>query len=103
MSGILDDRWNKVGRGRLCYTCLRPRVICNEKNYLCIDKIPEVLKCALCASWTGSKGLAPFSIFFCRRKNHGDSRAPLNVLRAALEKYIGKLDISIVDSTYKPL
>ena len=43
--------------------------------------------------------MAPFSIFFCRRKNHGDSRAPLNVLRAALEKYIGKLDTSIVDSS----
>ena len=68
-------------------------------NCLFTDKIPEVLKCALCASWTESKGLAPFSIFFCRRKKHGESRALLNVLRAALEKYIGKLETSIVDSS----
>ena len=43
--------------------------------------------------------MAPFSVFFCRKKNHGDSRAPLNVLKAALEKYIGKLETSIGDSS----
>ena len=43
--------------------------------------------------------MAPFSIFFCKRKEHGDSRAPLNDLENALEKYIGKLGTTIVDSS----
>ena len=45
-----------------------------------------------------SKGLAPFSIFFCKQKQHGDSRAPLAKLKKELEKYIGKLGTTIVDS-----
>ena len=63
------------------------------------EKVPKVLKCALCALWAESKGLAPFSVFFCREKSHGDSRAPLNVLRTALEKYIDKLGTNIIDSS----
>ena len=45
-----------------------------------------------------SKGLAPFSIFFCKQKKHGDSRAPFSELKSALEKYIGKLGTGIADS-----
>ena len=63
------------------------------------EKVPEVLKCALCALWAESKVLAPFRVFFCRQKSHGDSRAPLNVLRTALAKYIGKLETNIIDSS----
>ena len=44
------------------------------------------------------KGLAPFSIFFCKQKQHGDSRAQLIDLRKELEKYIGKLGSTVVDS-----
>ena len=62
-------------------------------------KIPEVLKCQICAPWAESKGLAPLSVLFCAKKSHGDARAPLNVLKSALEKYIGKLETSIVDSS----
>ena len=50
--------------------------------------VSELLKCAVCASWAVSKGLAPFSIFFCKRKEHGDSRALLAELKRELEKYI---------------
>ena len=60
--------------------------------------VPKVLKCAVCASWLESTGLAPSSIFFCKQKEHGDSRAPLSDLENALEKYIGKLGATIVDS-----
>ena len=45
-----------------------------------------------------SKGLAPFSIFFCKVKPHGDSRAPLKNLKRELENYFGKLGTTLVDS-----
>ena len=46
----------------------------------------------------GDKGIGPFSIFFCKQKQHGDSRAPLPDLKKELERYIGKLGTIIVDS-----
>ena len=42
--------------------------------------------------------MSPFSIFFCKQKQHGDSRAQLSDLRKGLEKYIGKLGSTVVDS-----
>ena len=61
------------------------------------EKMPKVLKCELCIPGTAEKGVAPFNVFFCRKKNHGDSRAPLNAIKLALEKYFGKLETSIID------
>ena len=60
--------------------------------------VPEILKCPICASWAVSKGLAPFSIFFCKQKQHRDSRALLADLKKELEHYIGILGTTIVDS-----
>ena len=51
----------------------------------------------MCARWVGPKGLSPLSVLFCSRKAHSYARAPLAVLRPALEKYIGKLETSIGD------
>ena len=93
------DRWDTLEKGRMCYTCLKPRSACYARKCTYYEKVPEALKCALCALWAESKGSAPFSIFFCRHKTHRDARAPLNILRTALEGYIGKLRADIVDST----
>ena len=38
-----DERWKNVGRIRVCYTCLRPRLVCKEKVCSCYEKVPEVL------------------------------------------------------------
>ena len=94
-----STRKKSIARSRVCYTCLRPRLVCTEKLCSFSKKIPEVLKCQICAPWAESKGLAPLSVLFCAKKSHGDARAPLNVLKSALEKYIGKLETSIVDSS----
>ena len=53
------------------------------------------------AAWAESKGLAPFSIFFCKNKNPNSSRAPLSNLKTELEKYIGKLGTTVVDTKIK--
>ena len=42
--------------------------------------------------------MAPFSIFFCKRKEHGVSELKLSKLKNTLEKYIGKLGTTIADS-----
>ena len=75
-----EDRWEKLEKGRMCYLCLKPKNICIGQKFTNIISVPGVLKCAICASWVESKGLAPFSIFFCKQKQHGDSGAQLTVL-----------------------
>ena len=93
-----ENRWEKLEKGRMCYSCLKPKNICKGRKCTYVSSVPEVLKCAICTSWAQSKGLAPFSIFFCKQKQHGDSRAQLIDLRKELEKYIGKLGSTVVDS-----
>ena len=83
----------------MCFSCLKPRNICRSRRCTNVAGVPEVLKCAVCASWAVSKWMAPFSIFFCKWKEHRDSRAPLAELKRELEKYIGKLGTTIVDSS----
>ena len=83
------DIWEKIEKNRMCYTCLKPRTVYKGRKCLNIGSVPEVLKCAVCASWAESKGLSLFSVFFCKQKQHGDSRAQVSDLKKELEKYIG--------------
>ena len=92
------DRWEKIEKGRMCYSCLKHKNICKGWKCTNVSSVPEVLKCTICAAWAESKGLAPFSIFFCKQKQHGDSRVQLTDLWKKLEKYIGKLGSTVVDS-----
>ena len=92
------DRWKQIENGRMCFSCLKPEKVCKSRKCTNYPSVPKVLKCADCALWAESKGLAPFSIFFCKRKEQGDSRAPLIELKSALEKYIGKLGSGIANS-----
>ena len=82
----------------MCYSCLKPKNICKERKCSNVSSVPEVLKCTTFALWAESKGLAPFSIFFCKQKQHGNSKAQLTDLWKELEKYIGKLGSTVVDS-----
>ena len=94
-------RKRNIARSRICYTCLKPRILCAEKLCSFNNKVPYIWKCKICACWAGPKGLAPLNVLFCSRKSHADARAPLTVLKPALEKYIGKLETSIVDKNIK--
>ena len=78
---------------------MKPLFDCHSRKCIYSDEVPETLKCAHCALWAESKGLTLFSILFCRHKYHKDTRAPLSVLRTALEGYIGKLRPDILDSS----
>ena len=74
------DRWEKIKKNRMCYTCLKPRTVCKGRKCLNTGNVPEILKCAVCASWEESKGLSLFCILFCKQKQHGDSRVQLSDL-----------------------
>ena len=95
------ERWNKMDKGKLCYACLLPKDVCVTKKCKFEAKVPETLKCQGCAPWARSKELAPFSILFCRNKEHAQLRAPFPEMKKDLEKYIGKLGTTVVDSSIK--
>ena len=84
------ERWNKMEKGKLCYACLAPKDVCTTRKCNFEDKVPETLKCQGCAPWAQSKKLAPFSILFCRNKDHAKLRASLPDMKKDLEKYIHK-------------
>ena len=96
------DRWEKIEKLIMCFSCLKPKTVCNARKCSNVSSVPEVLKCAICASCAESKGLAPFSIFFCKQKLPGDSRAQLSDIRKELEKYIGKLESPEISKKLQP-
>ena len=96
-----EDRWNKMEKGRICYSCMAPKDVCVNRRCSFEAKIPESLKCQGCAVWAQPKNLAPLSVFFCREKEHATLRAPFNEMKKDLEQYLGKLGTMIVDASIK--
>lgn len=47
------------------------------------------------------KNLALFNILFCRNKEHSKLRAAFKDMKKDLEKYIGKLGTTVIDSSIK--
>ena len=86
------ERWTKIDKRRICFCCLKPRSICLLRKCSNEATVPEVLKCSVCAEWARAipKGMAPFSILYCKKQEHGETRAPLSEIKANLEKYLGK-------------
>ena len=59
------DCWVKIPRGRICYTCLKPKGpngVCKTRRCNKEKTIPQVLLCAACTQWAAAKGWASFSI-----------------------------------------
>ena len=62
------DCWSKITRGRICYTCVKPKGpkgLCKNKRCSEEKGIPQVLLCAACTPWAATKGWAPFNILMC--------------------------------------
>ena len=90
------DRWFKTLRGRICYTCLRPRApqgVCHGRPCSPDKLVPLALICDACAPWAAAKGWCAFNILFCRKMEHGLDRPTTAVVRLALEYYLGKIGI----------
>ena len=95
------ERWGKMDKGKICYACLLPKNVCTNRKCSFEEFVPETLKCHGCAPWAQSKNLAPFNILFCRNKEHAKLRAAFKDMKKDLEKYIGKLGTTVVDSSVK--
>ena len=68
------DGWNKIPKGRIYYTCLKPKgtnSVCKTRRCNEEKTIPQVLLCPACTPWAAAKGWASFSILMCRKKEHG--------------------------------
>ena len=65
------------------------------------DSVPATLKCDDCKVWARTKGLTPFNVLFCRKRDHGANRAAFASMKKDMEKYIGKFGTTIVDSSIK--
>ena len=98
------DRWIKIPKGRICYTCLKSKglkEVC--KTMRCSEEkgIPQVSSCAACTPWAAAKGWAPFSILMCRKSEHGQDQPKPAEDRKFFEKYLGKINSSIPDANLK--
>ena len=68
------DRWFKIPRGCICYTCLKPKGangVCKTRQCIEEKSILQILLCAACTPWAAAKGWASFSILMCRKQEHG--------------------------------
>ena len=95
------DWWIKIPKGRICYTCLKPKGIkgvCKTRRCTVEKTIPQVLLCAACTPWAAAKGWASFSILICRKSEHGQERPKPAEARKFLEKYLGKINTAIADT-----
>ena len=93
------ERWNKMDKGKLFYSCLCPKDVCSTRRCSQESSVPESLKCHGCALWATSKNLALFSILFCRNKEHASLRADFKDIKKDLEKYLGKLGTTVADAS----
>ena len=44
------DRGEKIEKLRMCYSCLKPKIVCRGRKCSNVGSVPEILKCAICAS-----------------------------------------------------
>ena len=96
-----DDRWNKIERRRICFTCIQPKSVCNGKRCIVQESVPIGLLCKGCELDAVAKGWAPLNILLCRKKEHAQLRAPWGDIRKDLEKYFGKLSTGSEENSVK--
>ena len=96
------DRWLKIPRGRICYTCLKPKRatgICKGRQCTEEASIPRALLCTACTPWAAAKGWAVFSILMCRKLEHGKDRSTPAEIKRSLERYLGRITILLINLT----
>ena len=86
-----EDRWNNIERRKICYTCLQPKSVCVGRRCSSQTAVPKILLCTGCETDALAKGWAPLNILLCRKREHGQLRAPWGDIKLQMEKYFGKL------------
>ena len=95
------EKISRVEKGRICYTCLKPRGPCKGRNCFWQENIPQELICLGCRSYAQAKGYSPLSILVCNRAQHAELRAPYDEIKSKFEEYFGKLNGTIDESNLK--
>ena len=96
-----DERWEKIDKGKICYTCCKPKFICKGRKCNFIGSIPEVLVCQGCKGFAQYKQWSPFHVFLCRKPKHAETRAPINEIHLQCENYFGTLSKDVDQSNFK--
>ena len=95
------DRWENTKVRRICYACLRPKAMCNERKCKFYKNVSELITCQGCIEYATSKGWAPFSILMCRKRKHAEVRAKYADIKKTLDKYLGQMSSDINESNLK--
>ena len=90
-----SERWDKSKTRRICYCCLKPKSVCNERKCIFMKSVPDTLVCHGCKKYAKDNNFAPFNIMLCRKVNHGQGRARFDDIKKTLEKYLGKLSSEV--------
>ena len=61
------DRWEKIERRKVCWTCMKPKDVCRGPKCIFHKKVPEVLICPGCKEVADKKEWTPLNIVFCRK------------------------------------
>ena len=95
------ERWENTKVRRICYACLRPKSVCNERKCKFYKSINELITCQGCVEYASSNGWAPFSILMCRKRKHAQVRAKYSDIKKTLDKYLGKMSNEINESNLR--
>jgi len=95
------DRWENTKVRRICYACLKPKAVCNERKCKFYKGINELITCQGCVEYASSQGWAPFSILMCRKRKHAEVRAKYSDIKKTLDKYLGQMPAEINESNLK--
>ena len=96
-----NERWNNTKVRCICYCCLRPKAVCNEKGCKFSREVNELITCQGCVTYAASQGWAPFSILMCRKPQHAKVRANYADIKKTLDKYLGKISTNINELNLK--
>ena len=95
-------RWDAVGKNKICFCCLRPRNVCNDKKKcMFMSSVPDELICQGCATIASQKGWSPLNILLCKKSRHAPTRAPYQEIKRTFEKYMGKFSADIEDKNIR--
>ena len=95
------ERFLRIERRKVCWTCMKPKDVCVGPKCTHYKKVPEILLCSGCAEFAETKGWAPMNIVYCKRMEHRGLRAPLEDIKKAWEKYLGKFECKTADPNIK--
>ena len=95
------ERWENTKVRRICYACLRPKSVCNERKCKFFKGIDQMITCQGCVEYASANGWAPFSILMCRKRKHAEVRAKYPDIKRTLDKYLGKISSDINESNLK--